>query len=319
MNDKIPISKNALIAVAIAVVLLIGGIIAYFVITGNGGGSVKQLSDTSGKPREAQTEVSLNGVDVGIDVDDLQEKLGQPKSRENMGNYEIYSYDNLKVEVRDKKVHALMTGSPGITTVRGIQVGSSLDELVSRHGSDYKDHFDKLMIYEYSKPALDNQKGVLIFSLDSQDPPRIVNIVARLKEKETGTETDPTGPVDEEAAKQAEVALHKFLNTIARNESEIRKAYKDMLTTHYKAIVTEDQFVNMCLGFSALNFTREFQVQKANSNSVVLTFEAESRTPVAEGILYKHWIGEINMANEVDVWKIDNVKPENDKTVLEKP
>lgn len=315
MNGKF-ISKNVLIAIAIAVPLLIGGIVAYFVFIRDGGVIIE--TTTNDPPK---TEVSLTangkGIDVGIDVDDLQEKLGQPKSRENMGNYEIYSYDNLKVEVRDKKVHALMTGSPGITTVRGIQVGSSFDELVSRHGSDYKDHFDKLMIYEYSKPALNNQDGVLIFSLDSQDPPRIVNIVACLKEKET--ETGPTGPVDEEAAKQAEVALHKFLNTIARNESEIRKAYKDMLTTHYKAIVTEDQFVNMCLGFSALNFTREFQVQKANSNSVVLTFEAESRTPVAEGILYKHWIGEINMANEVDVWKIDNVKPENDKTVLEKP
>lgn len=308
MNGKIIINKNILITVAIVAVLLIGGIVAYIIFW-------PPTSTTPPPPPGSQTEVSLNGVDAGIDLDKLQELLGQPKSRENMGNYEIYSYDNLKVEVRNKKVYALMTDSPGVTTVVGIQVGSSYDDMVSRYGSNFNKHFDKLMIYEYSKPALDKQDGVLIFSVDSQDPPRIVNIVACLKE-ETDTFSDPK---DKEAAEQAKIALHKFVNTIARGESEIRKAYRDMLTNHYKAIVTEDQFVNICVVFSSLNFTKEFQVKKANSNSVVLTFEAESRTPVAEGILYKHWIGEINMANEVDVWKIDNVKPENDKTVLEKP
>ena len=309
MNDTIPIKKYALIVGAIALVLLIGGIVAWI---------IWPPEPPRPPSHESETEVSLNGVDVGINLNKLQEKLGQPKSRENMGNYEIYSYDNLKVEVRDNKVHALMTDSPGVTTVAGVQVGSSFDDLIARHGSDFDKHFDKLMIYEYPKLALDNQKGVLIFSVDSQDPPRIVNIVARLKE-DTEPPTDPPDPIDKEAAEKAKVALHKFINTIARGESEIRKAYRDMLTNHYKAIVTEDQFVNMCLGFSALNFTRGFQVQKANSNSVVLTFEAESRTPVAEGILYKHWVGEIKMANEVDVWKIDDVKPENDITVLEKP
>lgn len=88
------------------------------------------------------------------------------------------------------------------------------------------------MIYEYTKLALDNQKGVLIFSVDSQDPPRMVNIVARLE--------DGTTVVEPPEAEQAKVALHKFISTIARGESEIRKAYKDMLTNHYKAIVTEE-------------------------------------------------------------------------------
>lgn len=309
MNGKIIINKNILITVAIVAVLLIGGIVAYIIITGDDRGC-KGYPPKPPTSQTSQTEVSLNGIDVGIDLDKLQELLGQPKSRENMGNYEIYSYENLKVEVRDKKVYALMTDSPGVTTVVGIQVGSSYDDMVSRYGSDYKDHFDKLMIYEYSKPALYKQDGVLIFSVDSQDPPRIVNIIARLKDE---------GIVVYPEAEQAKLALHKFVNTIARDESEIRRAYRDMLTNHYKASVTEDIFVKMSAQFSALNFTKEFQVQKATPNSVVLTFEAESRTPVPEGILYKHWVGEIKMANEVDVWKIDNVKAENDLTVLEAP
>lgn len=76
----------------------------------------------------------------------------------------------------------------------------------------------------------------------------------------------------------------------------------------------------MCTTFSSLNFTKDFQVQKATPTSVLLTFEAETRTPVPEGILYKHWVGGIKMANEVDIWKIDDViNSENDITVIEAP
>ena len=179
----------------------------------------------------------------------------------------------------------------------------------SKVGKDFEKHFDKLMIYEYARTALNNQPGALIFSVDgSQD--RVVSIIARLK-KETGPE-----------AEQAKLALNKFTNTIARGESEIRKAYRDMLTNHYKAIVPEEVFVKMCIGFSALNYTKEFEVvsSESNSNSIVLKFEAESRTPVSEGILYQHWIGTIKMANEVGIWKIDDVpNPKNDITVIEKP
>lgn len=250
---------------------------------------------------------SLNGIDVGVDLSELQEKLGAPTAQENMGTYEIYSYANLKVEVRDNKVYALMTDSPGVKTAAGVQVGSSFDDIVSRHGSDFTQHFDKMMIYEYSKPALNNQVGSLIFSVDgSQD--RVVNIIARLKEG--------SGP----EAEQAKLALHKFTNTIARGESEIRKAYNDMLTNYYKATVPEEVFVKMCDQFSSLNFSKEFQVVHSNNpNSVILKFDADSRTRLEPtGTLYTPWKGEIEMVNEANVWKINSVKAERGESVVEK-
>lgn len=300
MNNNITINKNLIVAIGVAVALIILGAVTYFAFISKPSVELPQSSTPS------KTEISLNGIDVGIDLNELQEKLGNPNSHENMGDYEIYSYNNLKVEIRDNKVHALMTDSPGVKTVAGVQVGSSFDDLVSRHGSDFNKRFDKLMIYEYSRPALNNQVGALMFSVDgSQD--RVMSIVARLKEG--------TGP----EAEQAKLALHKFLNTIARGESEIRKAYKDMLTNYYKATVPEEVFVKMCEQFSSLDFNKEFQVLSSKPSSVVLAFEAGARTRLEPtGTLYTPWTGEIEMVNEGDVWKINSVKPERGESVVEK-
>lgn len=307
MNGSINIKKNVIIAVGVAVLMIIGGIVAYFALrdrdrpTGSIDGP--RLSELS------ETEISLNGIDAGIDSNKLQEKLGQPNSRENMGDYEIYSYDNLKVEVRDNKVYALMTDSPGVKTVAGVQVGSSFDDLVSRHGSDFNKRFDKMMIYEYPKLALNGQPGVLIFSVDgSQD--RVVNIVARLKD---------SGAVFGPEAEQAKLALHRFLNAIARGESEIRKAYKNMLTGYYQASVNEEVFVKMNEQFSSLDFNENLEVVSAKPNSVILKFNAGSRIrQEPSGTLYTPWTGEVEMVNEADHWKINSVKAERGPSILER-
>ena len=300
MNNNITINKNLIVAIGVAVALIILGVVTYLAFISKPSVEPSQPSTSS------KTEISLNGIDVGIDLNELQEKLGNPNSRENMSDYEIYSYDNLKVEIRNNKVYALMTNSPGIKTVAGVQVGSSFDDIISRHGSDFNKRFDKLMIYEYSKPALNNQVGVLMFFVDgSQDC--VVNIVARLKEG--------TGP----EAEQAKLALHKFLNAIARGESEIRKAYRDMLTNYYKATVQEEVFVKMCEQFSSLDFNKEFQILSSKPSSVVLAFEAGARTKLEPtGTLYTPWTGEIEMINEGDAWKINSVKPERGESVVEK-
>lgn len=303
MNSNIIINKNVIIAVGVAVLLIIVGIIAYIFWP-----PTTQPPGPVGEPPKTEVSLTANGnwIDAGITLSELQEKLGQPNSHENMGDYEIYSYDNLKVEVRDNKVYALMTDSPGVTTVAGVQVGSSFDDLVSRHGSDFNKRFDKLMIYEYSKPALNDQTGVLIFSVDgSQD--RVVNIVVRLKEG--------AGP----EAEQAKLALHRFLNAIARGESEIRKAYKNMLTSYYQASVNEEVFVKMNEQFSSLDFNENLEVISAKPNSVILKFNAGSRIrQEPSGTLYTPWTGEVEMVNEADHWKINSVKAERGPSTLER-
>ena len=118
MSDEIK-SKVLLVAVVIIAALIGGGIGAYFFS--------KNSSDTPPAPTakptpQAQTDLSLNGIDVGIDFDTLQEILGSATSSENMGGYEIFRYDNLKVEVRNNKVSAMMTDSPNVKTSRRLVV-----------------------------------------------------------------------------------------------------------------------------------------------------------------------------------------------------
>ena len=59
MNGKIIINKNILITVAIVVVLLIGGIVAWI---------IWPPEPPRPPSHESETEVSLNGVDVGINL-----------------------------------------------------------------------------------------------------------------------------------------------------------------------------------------------------------------------------------------------------------
>ena len=51
----------------------------------------------------AKTDLSLNGIDLGIGVDRLKAILGEEKFFENRGDHDFYKYDNLDVEVREDK------------------------------------------------------------------------------------------------------------------------------------------------------------------------------------------------------------------------
>ena len=307
MSDEIK-SKVLLVAVVIIAAIIGGGIGAYFFGKNSNGDS--SPPPTAKPTPQAQTDLSLNGIDVGIDFDTLQEILGSATSSENMGGYEIFRYDNLKVEVRNNKVSAMMTDSPNVKTSRGIQVGSSYSDIVSAYGTNSNNHSDKLMTYEYSLPALNNQNGTLTFSVDgSHLNSQVVNISVRLVESNRKD--------NDEGTEQAKLALHRFLNALARKDYE--KAYDDMLTMNYKSTVNKETFVRIAEQLTYLDFNENFKVISAKSNSVVLGFEAGARQKLEpSGTLYTPWEGEIEMVNENNVWKINVVKAERGQSIKEK-
>ncbi|MBQ7198761.1 MAG: hypothetical protein IJS29_05815 [Selenomonadaceae bacterium] len=306
MSDEIK-GKVLIVAVVIIAALIGGGIGAYFFS--------KNSSDTPPAPTakptpQASTDLSLNGIDVGIDFDKLQEILGQATSSENMGGYEIFRYDNLKVEVRNNKVSAIMTDSPNVKTSRGIQVGSSYSDIVSAYGTNSQNHLDKLMTYEYSLPALNNQEGTLTFSVDgSHLNDQVVNISVRLIQNNRND--------NDEGTEQAKLALHRFLNALARKDFD--KAYDNMLTMNYKSTVNKETFVRVAEQLTSLDFNDNFNVISAKPNSVVLGFEAGARKKLEpSGTLYTPWTGEIEMVNESNIWKINVVKAERGQSIKEK-
>ncbi|MBO4400680.1 MAG: hypothetical protein J5809_02415 [Selenomonadaceae bacterium] len=265
------------------------------------------------KPVEvvAKTDLSLNGIDVGISLERLNEILGAADSVEDFDGYSIYRYGALKAEVRSGKIVALMTDNSKFSTSKNIHVGSTYSEVVSAYGQHASKSSERFTIYEYPIKALNDENGVLRFSVDGvhlSDP--VVQISARLVARREANEN----------VEQAKLALHRFLNTIARKD--YNKAYDEMLTNNYKNLVPKPQFVGMCEQLTSVDFNENFTEVSSSANSVVLAFEAGSRTKVMrdgkEQTLYTPWTGEIEMVNEAGVWKINVVAPQRGEGIIEK-
>ena len=274
----------------------------------------KTVEEPKAEPRvevTAQTDLSLNGIDVGISLERLNEILGANDSVEDFDGYSIYRYGSLKAEVRSGKVVALITDDSRFSTSKNIHVGSTYSEVISAYGQHANKSSERFTIYEYPIKALNNGNGVMRFSVDGvhlSDP--VVQISARLVDKHEANEN----------VEQAKMALHKFLNAIARKDFD--RAYDEMLTNNYKSMVPKQQFAAIGGQLTSVDFNENFTVVSASQNVVVLGFEAGSRTQVDYGgemkKLYTPWNGEIEIVNEAGVWKINVVAAQRGEGIIEK-
>lgn len=264
-------------------------------------------------PGKGDTELSLNGIDVGIELNKLN-KIFRKKadSQEDFGSDTIYRYGNLKVKVQNNKVMELMTDDPNFETPKGIHVGSTYGEVVSAYGQNSTKTADKFTTYEYLFPALNDQTGVLKFSVKGDSIADTVTYIdIQIIPRNTQSET----------AEQAKLALNKFLTTIARGEYD--KAYDNMLTENYKKTIPKKMFGNMCQQLTELDFNEVLKVVSVKPNSVVLGYSAGSRKQALnpEGkyqTLYTSWTGEIEMVNEAGYWKINIVTSVQGESFFEK-
>ncbi|MBQ7704123.1 MAG: hypothetical protein IJT73_01650 [Selenomonadaceae bacterium] len=263
--------------------------------------------------KTAMTELSLNGIDVGIDVDKFKKIMSEPNSTESFDDYEIYRYVKLKAEVRNNIVTALMTEAENVNTKSGIHVGSSYSDIVNAYGQNSTNSTDKYTTYEYSINGLNNADGVLKFSMNGEHiSDTVIQISARILPQIKSTED----------VEQAKLALNNFINAISRKDYE--KAYEDMLSENYKSILPKPKFLNLCQRIISLEFKEVFKVISVKPNAVVLEFEANERTGVKikdnpeANALYTLRKGEVEMVKEYGVWKINLVKDKIEDTMLEK-
>ena len=249
----------------------------------------------------AATELSLNGIDIGIPLGRLNEILG-----------EADSVEEFEAEIRNEKVYALMTDDPSFETTKKIHVNSTYSNVISAYGQNASKSSEKFTVYEYSRDALNGETGVLRFSVDGEhlsDP--VVYITARLVDRRETNEN----------VAQARLALHKILETIARGD--YNRVYDEMLTNNYKNQVPQQQFVGLCKQLTSVDYSNEFTEVSSSQNSVVLAFEVGSRTQTtaADGKtqkLYTSWKGEIEMVNEAGAWKINVIAQSRGGGVIEK-
>ena len=119
----------------------------------------------------ARTDLSLNGIDLGISVAEAQSKLGQPVKVEHLDNHDRQYYsDGFYISVANNKVTALVTKDPKFKTRRGLHVGSTYDEIIDKYGTNSADMtVDNLTLHEYPFTAINGENALLRFAVDSSN------------------------------------------------------------------------------------------------------------------------------------------------------
>lgn len=99
------------------------------------------------------SDLSLGGLDLGITLDEMHNRLGQESSSKQDGNHMYYFYEGLKVGSVDNKLTSLVSENDEVKTKRGIHQGSTLDEVVSAYGNPTSTlAYDGKTLYEYTFP-----------------------------------------------------------------------------------------------------------------------------------------------------------------------
>lgn len=117
----------------------------------------------------ARTDLSLNGIDLGISISEAEKILGRPKRIEKVDGNDRYIYGNkFYITVIDGKANAFVTENPKFKTLRGIHVGSTYGEVVDKYGTDSKDtQAEGLTLREYPFYSLDGKYSLLRFAINN--------------------------------------------------------------------------------------------------------------------------------------------------------
>ena len=122
------------------------------------------------------SELSLNGVELGMKEEDAKKIWGKPHSVETISNGTWYTYDDLEYHEDDfttafrcanGKVDSIIVATePNFKTKRGIHVGSTYKEMIDAYENncEFITHAD-LDIYESYFKTSDGRRGIIMFGL----------------------------------------------------------------------------------------------------------------------------------------------------------
>ena len=118
----------------------------------------------------AKTELSLNGIDLGGSVFDIEKILGKPQKTKKYSYDEAYEYDGLTIyATSDGHITSILTTNPAHKTLRGLHVGSTYGEVLEKYGSNSTDSIDDDgdILHKYFFTTLDGQSGELWFVVNN--------------------------------------------------------------------------------------------------------------------------------------------------------
>ncbi len=267
--------------------------------------SQTQTQQQSENYRNARTDLSLNGIDLGLPFDDVIKIFGEPDSIQNDGdNYYRFFYDGIEVVFKNDYLVAFISKSKKYKTYRGLTIGATYSEFVEQYGVDYLEmDLDDLTLYEYPFTAINGQKGLLRFALSKFDC-KVSYISVRILEPE------PEKPKFKnnipENVKQAATAFWEYHAAITAGN--YRKAY-DMLTPYRQKYM--GNFSEYTQGFANTISSKisDLKLVSNNGDSVTMEYTLDAKDRAGGGkFLYQQFKGQVEMVRVGNVWKIHSGK-----------
>ena len=120
--------------------------------------------------RDGKTDLSLNGMDLDMSLADAEKIFGKPKEIKDLQTNLRYVYtDDFYFAVVNGKIDAFVTSDPRFKTLRGINAGSTYNEVVKAYGTDSQNTtLEGMTLYEYPFKSLEGQNGLLRFAIDTR-------------------------------------------------------------------------------------------------------------------------------------------------------
>ncbi len=252
---------------------------------------------------DAKSELSLNGLDLGISLDAAMNYFGTPDSIKNEDGYERYYYSDIEVVFRNGYLHAFVTRSPKYKTARGLSVGSNYFEVLDKYGSDSSNmDMNDLTLYEYKFNSIRGESGLLRFAVNKSDN-RVNYISIRIIEPEPVEQKRNNIPANVEQAARAFLLYHQSITN-----GNFSQAY-DLMTYDRLQIMGDYETFKKGYRNTISSEITELDIVSNDGNSVTFSYTLESRDRANGGrTLYRTFVGEVQMVKSGGDWKINHVQ-----------
>lgn len=265
----------------------------------------------------AKSDLSLDGMDLGIPMSEVKNYLGNEDRTKPEGNFLRFFYGDLQVVSSNGKLVAIVSNDSKYKTKRGLHVGSTYQEVVEKYGTNYKRaEYEGLILYEYPFNTIDNQYGLLRFAVNPKN--NLVDYISIrvVEDKPAQSQQQNQNGVDENARQAATAFLNFHKAITGRNYNAAFNLYTEARKKNMNYNI--QAFANGYTDTLSSEITK-LTIVSSSPNRVVMDYilDARDRTN-GPGTLYQQFKGQVEMVKENGEWKIDSARSDRIKEIMER-
>ncbi|WP_029545856.1 hypothetical protein [Selenomonas sp. AB3002] len=307
-EDKSKSRKNAIIAAGIVISLFACIALGVFLanMSGKGANEPQAVEENVQENKENNffsieeqaakaSELSINGLDLGADIEKMHALFGQERSLQAKGEKQYYQYDDVRVVVNNNVVIGLVSESAHAYSKRGLHEGATLQDVRLMYGDNFiKSKYENLELYEYKFTTVNNKDGLLRFAFNKGDD-KVQYISARMDEKASANK-----PTKAEAQNPAIQVLYNYHANITNKK--YREAY-DCLSENFKKRMSYEGWVP---GFKTTvsSVPSDVMIYSQTAKKIILTFNLRA---VDNPGGTRDFSGTAEVINTKNGWKIDKL------------